>query len=79
MNTKKFDLLLDMLMEPGMNGYQTYKNIKKFIPNQKALINSGFSESSDAKQTPKLGAGANVKKPYTLMELAVTVKKERAV
>jgi signal transduction histidine kinase/CheY-like chemotaxis protein len=79
LNVQKVDLLLlDMLMEPGMNGYQTYKNIKEFIPNQKALITSGFSESRDVKQVQKLGAGAYVKKPYTLMELALAVKKELA-
>ncbi|NOR26702.1 MAG: response regulator [Desulforhopalus sp.] len=53
-----------------MNGYQTYKNIRELLPNQKALITSGFSESLDVKQAQKIGAGAYVKKPYTLMELA---------
>ncbi len=69
-------LLLDMLMEPGINGYQTYQQIKVFRPDQRALIASGFSESSDVQQTQQLGAGAYIKKPYTLDELGQAIKKE---
>jgi len=69
-------LLLDMLMEPGINGYQTYQQIKDFRPDQRALIASGFSESSDVQQTQQLGAGAYIKKPYTLDELGQAIKKE---
>ncbi|MGB3211089.1 MAG: transporter substrate-binding domain-containing protein [Desulforhopalus sp.] len=76
---KKADLLLlDMLMEPGMNGFQTYQKIKTFIPHQKALITSGFSESYDVKQAQELGAGAYVRKPYTLQELGLAVRMELA-
>ena len=69
-------LLLDMLMEPGMNGYQTFKQIKISHPEQKALISSGFSESHDVKKTQELGAGAYIKKPYTLQELGLAIKRE---
>lgn len=69
-------LLLDMLMEPGMNGYQTFKEIKSRHPEQKALIASGFSESDEVKKAQLLGAGAYLKKPYTLQELGVAIKKE---
>ncbi|MCF6266920.1 MAG: transporter substrate-binding domain-containing protein [Desulfuromusa sp.] len=69
-------LLLDMLMEPGMNGYQTFKKIKESHPEQKALITSGFSESYDVKRAQELGAGAYVKKPYTIQELGFAIRKE---
>ncbi|MCD6580666.1 MAG: transporter substrate-binding domain-containing protein [Desulfuromusa sp.] len=68
-------LLLDMIMEPGMNGYQTFKKIKETHPQQKALIASGFSESHNVKKAQELGAGAYLKKPYTLQELGLAVKK----
>ena len=71
-------LLLDMLMEPGINGYQTYQKIKQFRPEQKALIASGFSESGEVKKAQDLGAGAYIKKPYTLRELGQAIKKELA-
>ena len=69
-------VLLDMLMEPGMNGYQTFKRIKESHPEQRALIASGFSESDDVKKAQELGAGAYIKKPYTLQELGLAIKKE---
>lgn len=69
-------LLLDMLMEPGMNGYQTFKQIRISHPHQKALIASGFSESQNVKKAQELGAGAYIKKPYTLQELALAIKNE---
>lgn len=69
-------VLLDMLMEPGMNGYQTFKQIKAYHPKQKVLIASGFSESHDVKKAQESGAGAYLKKPYTLQELGIAIKKE---
>lgn len=59
-------VLLDMLMEPGMNGYQTYKKIKEITPQQKAIIASGYSDDIHVKNTLRLGAVALVKKPYSI-------------
>jgi PAS domain S-box-containing protein len=71
----KIDLLvIDMLMDPGINGYQTYKKILAFNPCQKAIIASGFSENTDVKATLQLGAGGFVKKPYSMEQLGRTVK-----
>jgi len=66
-------LLLDMIMDPGIDGYETYRRILKISPDQKAIIASGFSESVRVRMTQKLGAGEYVKKPYTLEQLAVAV------
>ncbi len=38
-------LVLDMIMEPGMDGRDTFKRILEILPQQKAIIVSGFSES----------------------------------
>ncbi len=71
----KVDLLvLDMLMEPGINGRQTYEEVKKLYPDQKALVASGFSESDEVKATLKLGAGGFIKKPYSMNQLGRAVK-----
>ena len=67
-------IILDMLMEPGISGYQTYKEIIKLYPEQRAIIASGFSESDDVKATMKLGASGFIKKPYTMDELGRAVK-----
>lgn len=66
-------IVLDMLMEPGMNGYQTYKEILKLNPEQKAVIASGFSESGDVKAALAIGAAGFIKKPYSMDVLARTV------
>ena len=67
-------VVLDMLMEPGINGYQTYKEILKIHPEQKAIIVSGFSESDEVKATLLLGAGGFIKKPYSVAQLGRVVK-----
>jgi len=66
-------LLLDMLMPPGMNGLQTYKQILAIHPNQKAVIASGFSESEDVCETLELGAACFIKKPYVMEQLGQAV------
>jgi two-component system cell cycle sensor histidine kinase/response regulator CckA len=63
-----------MLMEPGMNGRQTYEEILKLNPAQRAIVVSGFSESEDVKATIQLGANGFIKKPYTTGSLGQAVK-----
>ncbi len=73
----KVDLLvLDMIMDPGMDGLDTYREILKLHPKQKAIIVSGFSESDRVKQAQVLGAGAYVRKPYVSETLGLAVRKE---
>lgn len=67
-------LLLDMLMDSGINGRQTYEEIIKIYPKQKAVIASGFSESDEIKQAICLGAGAFIKKPYTFEQLGLAIQ-----
>lgn len=74
-NTSVDLLILDMLMEPGMNGYETYKQICTKFPDQKAIIASGYSRSEDVENTLKLGAGEYIIKPYTIEQLGSAVKK----
>ncbi|MEE8430128.1 MAG: response regulator [Candidatus Desulfatibia sp.] len=69
-------LVLDMIMDPGIDGLETYKKILGMHPGQKAVITSGFSETDQVKETQKLGAGTYIKKPYTLEKLGTAVKAE---
>jgi CheY-like chemotaxis protein len=69
-------LLLDMIMDPGIDGLETYKRIIEFHPEQKALIASGFSESDRVKETQRLGAGAYLKKPFLLEKIGLAVRGE---
>ncbi len=67
-------LIIDMLMEPGINGYQTYKKILSIHPGQKAIIASGFSENKDVKATLSLGAEGFIKKPYSMTQLSRAIQ-----
>ena len=67
-------IVMDMLMEPGMNGRQTYEEVIKLYPDQKAIIASGFSESDDVKAVLQLGASGFIKKPYSVAQLGQVVK-----
>jgi signal transduction histidine kinase/ActR/RegA family two-component response regulator len=69
-------LLLDMLMEPGMDGLETYRKILEIHPGQKALMVTGFSETSRVKEALKLGAGGYVKKPYLMDQIGRAVRAE---
>jgi len=69
-------ILLDMIMDPGINGRETYDRIIKIHPNQKAIIVSGFAETDEVKETQKLGAGQYIKKPLTLETIGLAVKEE---
>ncbi len=69
-------VVLDMVMDPGIDGFETYKRIIVHHPNQKAIITSGFLETDRVKETQKLGAGQYVKKPYVLEEIGQVVKTE---
>ncbi len=69
-------ILLDMKMEPGIDGLETYRRISEHHPGQKAIIASGFSENDRVKETLNLGAGQYIRKPYTLKKLAHALKKE---
>jgi two-component system, cell cycle sensor histidine kinase and response regulator CckA len=75
LKTNSADLIvLDMIMEPGINGLETFKRIIQFHPNQKAIICSGYSETEDVKTTLKLGAGEYIKKPYTIERIGIAVR-----
>ena len=77
MKSNSADLLvLDMIMEPGIDGYETYKRILEFHPDQKAIIVSGFSETKRVKDTQRLGAGAYVKKPYLSERIGLAIRGE---
>ena len=71
-------LLLDMIMPPGMDGLDTYREIIKTYPQQKVVIASGFAENTRVKKLQKLGGGIFIKKPYNLLELGGAIRQELA-
>jgi PAS domain S-box-containing protein len=69
-------ILLDMIMDPGINGRETYERVIKIHPNQKAIITSGFAETDDVREAQRLGAGPYIKKPLTLEKIGFAIKDE---
>jgi CheY-like chemotaxis protein len=69
-------LILDMIMDPGIDGLETYRRILEIRKDQKAIIVSGFSETDRVHVAQSLGAGAYVRKPYVIEKLGLAVKKE---
>lgn len=75
LQTRSVDLvILDMVMDPGISGRQTYERILTLHPGQKAILASGFSENDEVKAVLHAGAGAFIKKPYTMKKLGQTVQ-----
>jgi PAS domain S-box-containing protein len=77
LKTHEVDLLvLDMIMEPGIDGLETYRQVRAIRPGQKAIIVSGYSESDRATQARELGAGAYIQKPYILEKIGMAIRDE---
>ncbi len=71
---RKVDLLLlDMIMDPGIGGLETYRQILTYHPGQKALIVSGQAKTDDVEEAQRLGVGKFLRKPLGLQELATEV------
>jgi PAS domain S-box-containing protein len=69
-------LLLDMLMTPGIDGFETFKRIREIEPNQKAIIVSGFAETERVRMAQDIGAGEYVRKPYNLEKIGLAIRRE---
>jgi PAS domain S-box-containing protein len=71
-------LVLDMIMDPGIDGLDTYKKILEMHPNQKAIIASGYSETGRVREAQRLGATSYVRKPYLIDKIGQVVRDELA-
>jgi signal transduction histidine kinase/DNA-binding response OmpR family regulator len=69
-------VVLDMVMEPGMDGLETYRRILAGHPLQKAILLSGYSETENITACLELGAGQYIKKPCTLERLGIAIRHE---
>ena len=69
-------VIIDMIMPRGIDGTETYKRVANLHPGQKAIIASGFAETENVRIVQKMGAGAFIKKPYTLEKIGVVIRDE---
>jgi len=69
-------IVLDMAMPKGINGRETYEEIIKICPGQKAIIASGYAKTKEVDRAQELGTGKYIKKPYILEKVGLAVKEE---
>ncbi len=69
-------VILDMIMDPGMDGLDTFVKIREIRNDQKAVIVSGYSSTDRVAKAQSLGAGSYVKKPYVMETLGLAVRNE---
>ncbi len=68
-------VVLDMIMDPGMDGLETWCQIIKHHPRQQAIIASGYAETDKVKTAQRLGAGEYLRKPYMIDSLGKAIKR----
>ena len=76
LRTESVDLvLLDMIMDEGFDGLDTYREIHKLNPALPCIIVSGFAASDRVKEALALGAGPYLAKPHSLNRLVQALAK----
>lgn len=63
-------LLLDLWIDQDMDGYETYRQVQRLQPQQKAVITSGYFSEEDRETAKGLGINEQLTKPYSLKSLA---------
>lgn len=58
-----------------IDGLETYKRILQLHARQRAIVMTGYSETQRVSEAQRLGAGPYVRKPYTLNQLSMAVRK----
>lgn len=72
-----FDLvMMDMFLEEGFDGLDTYRELLKLHAGQRCLLMSAFGMTDRVSEALRLGAGAFLKKPFTLTALGMAVRNE---
>ncbi len=75
---QEFDMvILDMVLEGGMDGLDAFIEIRKANPRQKVMLISGFTKAArQIAKAQQLGAGAYLRKPLTIERVARVVRQE---
>ncbi len=68
-------MLIDMMMEPGIDGLETYMRVLQRYPEQAAIITSGYAQNDRVTRAFSLGASGYLQKPWTVTELNAAITK----
>ncbi|MDA0791098.1 MAG: response regulator [Proteobacteria bacterium] len=67
-------IMLDMVMDDGWDGLQTFMSLQKSDPNQKVVVVTGYADVERAREAAELGVHVFVKKPFTLEEIGRAIR-----
>jgi two-component system, cell cycle sensor histidine kinase and response regulator CckA len=76
LSTRSVDLVVLDMMMPETDGLDTLRQIRQRWPRQKAILVSGYSESTRVDEALATGAGVCVRKPFTLETIGLAVRRE---
>jgi CheY-like chemotaxis protein len=71
-------VLLDMMMGTGLNGPETFEQILKIHPQQKAIVVSGYAKSEEILKVRNLGVSDFIEKPVTISKISEAIKQSLA-
>jgi CheY-like chemotaxis protein len=74
-DVKSIDLVILDLIMPGLNGIETYQELKKINPDIKVLFSSGYRKNMDVHAIVKEGRSAFIQKPFKMEQLTQEVGK----
>jgi len=66
-------VILDMIM-PGMNGNETYRQLKAVNPDVRVILSTGYSGSDQAQQILDNGCQAMIQKPFRVDDLSQKIR-----
>ncbi len=66
-------VLLDLSM-PGMNGAETFRQLRRINPDVRVILSSGYNQIEATRRFTGKGLAAFIQKPYTVSELIIAVK-----
>lgn len=66
-------VLLDMIMEPGIDGLDTFRRIQAQTPDQAVILVSGYAQTNRVQEALDLGAAFYLRKPYTVAKLSQVI------
>ncbi|PKN19455.1 MAG: hypothetical protein CVU71_08080 [Deltaproteobacteria bacterium HGW-Deltaproteobacteria-6] len=73
-NKDKIDLvILDMIM-PGLNGGETYNQLKAINPQAKVILSTGYSGSEQAQRILDKGCHGLIQKPFRMEDLSQKIR-----
>lgn len=68
-------IILDMVLENGPDGLDTYRELAARYPDTRVILASGFAEDDRVSEARALGAAAFIRKPFTIDSIGRTVRR----